>query len=97
MASTDLQENIEATRGFAHACFERQPSAEEFETILAYNMLMPLSLRAVVRNRQPNPGDMLGRLDVPVLVTHGDRDVLVLLAMGRDDGGQREGRDALGL
>lgn len=82
MASANLEENIDATRGFAHACFERQPSAEEFEAILAFNMLMPLSLRPVIRNRQPNPGDMLPRLDVPVLVTHGDRDVLVLLAMG---------------
>jgi non-heme chloroperoxidase len=83
MASADLAENIAATRGFARACFEIQPTAEEFETILAYNMLMPLSLRPVVRNRVPNPGDMLGRLDVPVLVTQGERDVLVLLAMGQ--------------
>ena len=82
LGSADLQENIAALRGFAHSCFERQPSAEEFETILAYNMLMPIKVRAMVRNRTANPGDMLPRLDVPVLVTHGDRDVLVLLAMG---------------
>lgn len=82
MGSENLQENIEALRGFAHACFEKQPRAEEFETILAYNMLMPIPVRAMARNRTANPGDMLPRLDVPVLVTHGDRDVLVLLAMG---------------
>jgi non-heme chloroperoxidase len=46
-------------------------------------MLMPIKVRAMVRSRQSNPGDMLPRLDVPVLVTHGDRDVLVLLAMGQ--------------
>ena len=83
MTSSNLLENIEATRGFAHACFERQPTAEEFETILAYNLLMPITMRRAVRNRTPNPGDLLAKLDVPVLVTHGDRDVLVLLAMGQ--------------
>src|SRR5215213_3514888 len=41
MLSDDLTTNIAATRAFLRACFEKQPSADEFETMLAYNMVIP--------------------------------------------------------
>src|SRR3954464_10380343 len=41
MKSDDLAINITATRAFLQACFEKPPSADEFETTLAYNMVVP--------------------------------------------------------
>ncbi|MEJ0074808.1 MAG: alpha/beta fold hydrolase [Alphaproteobacteria bacterium] len=35
MASEDLATNIAATRSFVHGCFEKQPSADDFETMLS--------------------------------------------------------------
>src|SRR5262249_49423314 len=41
MTSEDLAVNIAATREFVRNCFSRQPTQEEFETILAFNMMVP--------------------------------------------------------
>jgi len=36
--------------------------------------VVPPAIRAAVRNRTPNPGDLLPGLTLPVLVTHGADD-----------------------
>src|SRR5580698_6847654 len=38
MMSSDLATNIAATRAFVHGCFEKQPTADDFETMLSFNM-----------------------------------------------------------
>ena len=81
MSSDDLATSIAATRSFLRACFEHQPSADDFETMLAFNMLTPPRVRRAMLARTPNPGDLLARLRLPVLVTHGGKDQIILLAM----------------
>lgn len=81
MRSDDLATRIASTRAFLRACFERQPSAEEFETMLAFNMLMAPHARVAMMARGANPGGALARLRIPVLVTHGSKDQIVLPAM----------------
>ena len=44
-ATEDLAQSIEATKAFIRGCFEKQPTAEEFETILAFNMVVPAKIR----------------------------------------------------
>jgi len=83
MLSEDLARNVAATRAFLRACFERQPTQDEFETMLAFNMVVPANVRACVRGRPPNPGDLIAGIDVPVLVTHGTKDQIVLDTMGK--------------
>jgi non-heme chloroperoxidase len=83
MLSDDLANNIAATRAFLRACFERQPDADEFETMLAYNMVIPAKVRVAVVNRVPNPGDILARLALPVLVSQGAQDQQILLAFAQ--------------
>jgi non-heme chloroperoxidase len=80
--SDDLATNIAATRAFLRACFEKQPSANEFETMLAFNMVIPAKVRGGIMSRTPNPGDMLPQLELPVLVTHGTHDRLIQPAFG---------------
>lgn len=83
MLSDDLATNIAGTRGFLRACFEKQPTQDDFETMLAFNMIIPPAVRTCVRSRVDNPGDLLAKLDIPVLVTHGEKDPLVLPTMAR--------------
>lgn len=82
MTSNDLATNIGATRAFIRACFEKQPSPEDFETALAYNMLVPPGIRRAHLGRAASDGSILKKLDLPVLVTQGSEDKLVLKGLG---------------
>ncbi len=82
MTSNDLAINIRATRNFIRACFEMQPSPEDFETALAYNMLIPPDIRRAHLSRPASDGSILKKLDVPVLVTQGSEDKLVFKGLG---------------
>jgi non-heme chloroperoxidase len=75
MASEDLATNIAATRVFLHGCFNVQPTQEEYETMLAFNMMVPPKVRAGLSNRPLEVDDMLRSLRLPVLVTHGSADL----------------------
>jgi non-heme chloroperoxidase len=74
MVSEDLAVNIAATRAFLHGCFSIQPTQEEYETMLAFNMMVPPKVRLGLSNRPLNVDDMLRSLKLPVLVTHGAED-----------------------
>src|SRR5215468_1831456 len=74
MGSDDLAVNIAATRAFVRDCFSRQPTQEEFETILAFNMMVPPPVRRGLGGRTLEIDDLLKSLKLPVLVTHGSED-----------------------
>jgi non-heme chloroperoxidase len=78
MFSEDLAINIAATRQFLHNCFEQQPSRDDFETMLAFNMMVPPKVRANMAGRKLNIDDILAALELPVLVTHGAADRIAL-------------------
>jgi pimeloyl-ACP methyl ester carboxylesterase len=81
MTSEDLAANITGTRGFLRACFEIQPDEADFETMLAFNMVVPAALRAHMLARAPDDGAVLKTIACSVLVTHGQRDQIILPAM----------------
>jgi non-heme chloroperoxidase len=83
MLSDDLATNIAATRTFLRNCFEKQPSQDDFEAMLAFNMMVPPKVRANMGGRTLSMDEILKALNVPVLVTHGAADKLVLLAAGK--------------
>jgi len=74
MASEDLATNIAATRSFVHGCFSKQPSADDFETILAFNMMVPPQVRGGLTGRPLDASEIMSKLKIPVLVTHGRED-----------------------
>lgn len=82
MLNEDLATNIACTTDFARTCFERQPTVEEFATIIAFNMVVPPQVRKLVLGRSLNADDVLAKIDVPVLLTYGAKDQLILPAMG---------------
>jgi non-heme chloroperoxidase len=83
MSSEDLAANIASTGNFLHACFERQPDPRDFETMLAFNMVVPPRVRAGLMARPANRGDILEHIRCPVLVTHGVDDRILLVALGK--------------
>ena len=83
MSSEDLAINIAATRTFLRNCFENQPSQDDFETMLAFNMMVPPKVRANMGGRPLSMDETLKALNLPVLVTHGATDKLALVAAAR--------------
>ena len=78
----DLTKNIAAMRWFLRGVTHRPLPTEEFETALCWNMVVPPEVRAALGARNLDNDDVLASLSVPVLVTHGLEDVIVLPAMG---------------
>jgi non-heme chloroperoxidase len=68
-------------RGFVRACLATPLPADDIETAVAWNMAVPAQIRANLAAREIDDDDVLRRLDVPVLVTHGREDRVVLPAM----------------
>lgn len=80
----DLPTNISAMRSFLQACTVEPLSAEDWETALCFNIVVPPQVRgAMVLSRRIDSDDVLSRMTVPVLVTHGDQDTVVLPSMAQ--------------
>ena len=77
----DLPTNIWAMRGFIKACLAKPLPADDFETALCWNIVVPARVRAALFAREIDDDDVLRTLDVPLLVTHGRADSVVLPAM----------------
>jgi non-heme chloroperoxidase len=81
MTSEDLATNIEGTKKFLVACFKIQPSAGDMTTMLGFNMLVPAKVRGFLGGRPADYDGALTKIKVPVLVTQGREDLLVLVPM----------------
>jgi non-heme chloroperoxidase len=74
MASEDLATNIAATRTFVHGCFSKQPTDDDFEIMLSFNMMVPPKVRGALQGRPLDATENMSKLKLPVLVTHGAED-----------------------
>ena len=77
----DLPANIRGMRGFVRACLAKPVAAEDFETALCWNIVVPARVRANLAAREIDDDDVLRALGVPLLVTQGRSDTVVLPAM----------------
>jgi pimeloyl-ACP methyl ester carboxylesterase len=82
MTGADPSANLEATRQFVRACFAKEQPPSTIEQAVAYNMLVPADIRAAHLSRPPSDGAVLPKIDVPVLVTQGNQDLLVSKGLG---------------
>ena len=82
MSSEDLTTNITATINFLRECTAKPLPQNEFEVMLAFNMICPAKVRGNMGGRPADYEAVLSRLTIPVLVTHGKQDAAVLVAMG---------------
>jgi non-heme chloroperoxidase len=81
MCVPDLFMNIAAVRRFLRACTTRPLGDDEAAAALAWNMVVPSAVRGALLSRELDGSDMLASVSVPVLVTHGQDDAIVLPSM----------------
>jgi len=79
--SDDLPTNIRGMRSFVRTCLAKPVAAEDFETALCWNMAVTPQVRAALGAREIDDDDVLRALEVPLLVTQGRSDTVVLPAM----------------
>jgi pimeloyl-ACP methyl ester carboxylesterase len=77
----DLPANIRGMRGLVEAFSTAGLPVSEVETLLASSMIVAPSVRAVLAAREIDDDDVLRALNVPLLVTQGRADTIVLPAM----------------
>jgi len=77
----DLPTNIAAIRRFLHACVAKPVSQDDFEEVLAFNMIVRPAVRAALVQRELDSAPILEAITVPVLLTHGRSDSVILPAM----------------
>ena len=77
----DLLTNIAAIRRFLRACTAQPLGDEDWSTALCWNMVVPAEVRGALISREIDGDDVLSTLSVPVLVTHGRADAIVLPSM----------------
>jgi len=81
MLSDDQLENLAATLKFIRACTAEPLSAEDFATMVGFNMLVPPHIRAACRKRHEDYHPTMSKLTVPALVVWGSKERLALPPM----------------
>ena len=77
----DLPTNIQAMRSFVRACVVKPVPDDDLESAVCWNVVVPAPIRANLASRTIDDDDVLRALEVPLLVTHGRADSVVLPAM----------------
>jgi len=77
----DLPTNIGTMRSFVRACVVKPVPDDDLETAICWNVTVPAAIRANLAARELDYDDVLGALGVPLLVTQGRADSVVLPAM----------------
>ena len=77
----DLTANIAAVRRLVRAYTVQPMNADDWDSALCANMVVPPEVRAALLARRIDSDDVLAGLTIPVLVTHGTRDTIVLPSM----------------
>jgi pimeloyl-ACP methyl ester carboxylesterase len=77
----DLPTTIDAMRSFVRACFVKAVSSDDLEAAVCWNVVVPAAVRAHLGARELDYDDVLRGLEVPLLVTQGRADTVVLPAM----------------
>lgn len=81
MCALDLGTNIAAVRRFLRACTAQPLERDEWVIALCWNMVVPPGVRGALIAREIDGDDALSSLSVPVLVSHGRDDAIVLPSM----------------
>jgi pimeloyl-ACP methyl ester carboxylesterase len=78
--STDAEASVRALEALMRLCVHGDPDARDLYFFLGYNVVVPPYVREGLLSRAVDNDDVLGRLRVPVLITHGAEDRVVLPA-----------------
>ncbi|HEY7208579.1 MAG TPA: alpha/beta hydrolase [Gaiellaceae bacterium] len=81
LTADDVPTNIRGLRAFVNGMAARPLPAADLETALCWNMGVPARVRANLATREIDEDDVLRALELPLLVTQGRADSVVLPAM----------------
>lgn len=81
MCASDLVTNIAAIRRFVRACTAQPLDEDDWISALCWNMVVPPEVRGALIAREIDGYDVLAGLSVPVLVSHGRDDAIILPSM----------------
>jgi non-heme chloroperoxidase len=81
ITADDLPSNIRATRAMVSGFSAKPLPREDLETLLCSGMAVPAQIRSNLGARELDCDDVLQALQVPLLVTQGRDDTVVLPAM----------------
>jgi non-heme chloroperoxidase len=80
-AQDDLPTRIDALRRFWRSMTDEPMAEADLETGLCGSMVVPPQILGALISRQIDSDDVLAKLTVPVLVSHGRQDQIVLPSM----------------
>jgi len=80
-SESDLATNIPAVQRFLRASTAEALDERDWTTALCWNMVVPPAVRGALISREIDGRDALAATDVPVLISHGRRDSIVLPSM----------------
>ena len=81
MFSTDVETSTTALQTFLRLTTHADPTPEDLYLTLGYNTSVPPHVRQAMLSRTFHHDDLLERLTIPVLITHGLDDAIVLPTM----------------
>lgn len=79
--STDARESVVALSSLVRMCFANELTDEEFYLMLGFNVSVPPHVRQGLFSRAFDNDDLLPKIRKPVLLSHGDADKVVSLAV----------------
>jgi pimeloyl-ACP methyl ester carboxylesterase len=77
--ATDVEASMASLGPFVRLCVHKEPTVEDFYFMLGYNTIVPPHVRQGLFSRQLENDDIVRRITTPVLITHGERDAIVLV------------------
>ena len=86
--SNDASAREAAVRRFLENLTAGRIADPDFYTMLGYNLAVPPQICAAMLDRSADNDDVLSEISVPVLLSHGDADTSVLLAMAEHNAAQ---------
>jgi non-heme chloroperoxidase len=80
-SESDLATNIPAIQRFLRACTVEELDESEWTSALCWNMAVQPTVRGALISREIDGSDPLASVSVPLLVTHGREDAIILPSM----------------
>jgi pimeloyl-ACP methyl ester carboxylesterase len=75
--ATDAEESVRSLTSLVRLCFAQEPSPEELDLMVGYNVAVPPYVRQALFARAFDNDDLLPTIRTPVLLVHGAEDAAV--------------------